>query len=501
MTVGVGLLVNLEATGVLGIDGPPEVVAGLIRSMVHELATGPARRSVDIRVSQWVPGATLHDHVLCGPVDDLAERLRPWLEDAELGLAAAEGFSAYAMRAAGLGRSLPSLTVVFADVADAADLSPLIDRARRRSLPLAIVLSGDIDQLEAPPEAVVRLGDGTMRLDPYGFTAAMQHLDVEPLLGVEELVAHARRAPMVPRVDQPDGPGWVGDERGDPADRATDPAQAPTEETPEHEIPTELPAEEHEITDQAEEAESGMLIRVLGPVEVEGGPADLVEAERSLLAFLAIVGPSTPRQLRDAVWPGGGIDDAGFEAVLARLRASLGHQLPDHGDGRIRLRSVVTDLGSARRWIAQAGSMSDERARNLLQLALADVRGQPFSQVDERHWQWVADHRMALATQASSLLMDACFDLCDSAYAANDLHLAKWACEVGSLVDPLHETVLTRRVQLIEALAGVDGGPPGEAAALVDQWEARYRDAAGRPAPRGPRMALRGVEASPPYVG
>lgn len=513
VTVGRGLLVNLEAVGVVGIDGPPELAAGLIRSMVQELATGPVRRSIDIRVSDWLPGADLHDHVRCGPLDDLVDGLGSWLEDAELALGASGAFSAYAMRVAGTC-SVAGPTVIFADVADAENLRPLVDKAGRKSLPLAIVFSGDLTQLPVQPETIVRLDGDTVRLEPHGFTAAMQYLDVDLVLGAEALVSHARQAPMVLRTDNldpgaamngavttadaglgPNGPGGGRAGANGAGDQTTDPAQAPTEETPEHDIVTESPAEEHEITDQAEDADSGILIRLLGPVEFEGAPEGLNEPERSLLAFLALVGPSTAEQIRDAVWPGHTIDDAGFDRTMTKLRELLGPLFPDVGDGRYRLRSVITDLGSARRWIAQSGSMSGDRRRNLLQLALSDVRGRPFSNIDQRYWQWTADHKMAVATQASSLLMDACFDLCDSAYGANDLHLARWACEVGSLIEPLHETVATRRVQLLQIAGSAD-----EARQVVEAWEAEYSRAASRPAPRGVRAALENLQPAAPHV-
>ena len=107
VTVGGGLLLNLESVGVIAVDGSVEASAGLIRSMVHELATGPAKRGLDIRVSDLLPGADLHDHVRCGPLDGLLAELEPWFEDVELGMTAAGGFSTYAMRAAGAASAIP----------------------------------------------------------------------------------------------------------------------------------------------------------------------------------------------------------------------------------------------------------------------------------------------------------------------------------------------------------------------------------------------------------
>ncbi len=486
VTVGRGLMVNLESFGVVSITGTAHDSAGLVRSMVHELASGPARRSVTVRVSDWLPGADLHTHVRCGPLDGLVAELRGWLEAVDLGLAGADRFSAYAMRASGLTESLPGPLAVFAAATDAPALKPLVERALEHAMPLAVVFSGDLTDTGINPRAVLDIGGEVTRLDPYGFSATTQHLDHDLLIGAEALLQHARHAPMIERSE--DGLALAA------ADFETDEANEATEETPEHDIVTERPnGTEAEVTDQATDGGRGMLIKILGPLEVSGGPEGLSEEELSLLAFLALVGPSTAAQVRDAVWPGGAITDERFDAVIERLRTQLQHWFPDAGDGRYRVRSVITDLGSARRWISQAEAMSDERYRNMLHLALSDVRGEPFAAASERWWQWTADHKMGIATQASTLLMDACFDLCDSAYGANDIHLAKWACDVGARVDPIHETVAIRRVQLMQILDLTD-----QAEAVVEEWEFLYSEIAGRPAPRGPRAALRTV--APPQT-
>ena len=488
VSVGGGLLLNLEAVGVVAVDGSVEASAGLIRSMVHELATGPARRMLDIRVSDRLPGATLHDHVRCGPLDGLVAELEPWFEDVDLGMTAAGGFSSYALRAAGEGRSIPDPKVIFADAGEVASLAPLIERARRQTMPLAVVITGDLTEPSVQPVVTVAIDGGTTTLRPYGIAAATQHLETDLILSAEALITHARRAPMVHRND--DQATILPH-----ADHPTDPAQVPTEETPEHEIATEQPADEHEVTDQADETDSGILIRVLGPVEFDGGPDDLSEPERSLLTFLALVGPSTTEQIHDAVWPDEDVPKDRVDTTLASLRERLGLLLPDAGDGRHRVRSIITDLGSARRWLHQAAAMSGERSRNLTELALAEVRGVPFEGTEPRYWQWVENHKMAVSTQASSMLVDACFDLCDGAYADGNLQLATWACDVAALIDPVHETVAIRRAQLL----GV-AGQHHEATELVEQWEADYTRIVDRAAPMGPRAALQQREAVTNHV-
>ena len=530
VTVGVGLHLNLEAIGVVAVDGDGESASALARAMVHELACGPAVRPgstllapspelgppTRILVSDRLGGVEMHPAVRSGPLTRLLPEARSWLDEVDLGLTAAGASTPWALRRPDQPAPRPAALVVLAhgaDLVEGGPLAELVERARDRRLPVAVVLVGSPALTSLRPSMTVVASQGRVRLEPLGLGAVAGDLGLDAILGVEALIDHARRAPLVPRPD----PTWAMAEAVEAGDRLptgalqpprrdrddTDPAQAPTEETPEHEIATELPPDDDEITDRSDDDDRGLLIRVLGPVEIEGGPDDLTEPQRSILAFLALAGPSTAEQIGQAVWPGGEADGGELDAALADLGRRLGPLFPAAGDGRHRVRSTITDLGAARRWIAQAQGLSDDRARNLLQLALTEVRGRPFAEVPARHWQWCEDHRLAIATQATSLLIDACFDLCDGAYQADDIHLALWACEVASRLDPLQETTVTRQVQLLAILERHD-----DASAVVDDWEQAFARSAGRPAPRGPRSALAAqpstpsdVEQAVPHVG
>lgn len=490
VTVGGGLMLNLEAVGIVSVDGPIELSAGLIRSMVHELATGPARRSIDIRVSSHMPGADLHEHVRSAPLDTLIEELRPWMDEVELAMQSSGHGSAYALRSSGTAR--PPAKVIFADAAEALVVAPLVEQAKRRALPLAIVFSGDVEGAGITPFVSIDLSEDILELRPYGFKAIMQSLDVDLVLGTESLINHAQQTPMMPRTEAVSPLEEHLDYAAQQFDHPTDPANVPTEETPEQDLVTVLPDAANEVTDQ--QGTDGLSIRVLGQVEVEGGTEALNDLESSAVAFLAIAGPSTEVQIGEALWPG----DDQWATRWSALRPELERKLGDlfWSDGKFRLRSVVTDLGMARRWLEQARGMSEDRARNLVQLALSEVRGGPFTGIETRNWQWTADHQMAIVTQANSLLIDACFDLCDSAYDADDLFLANWACEVAAKLNPLHETVTVRRVQLLQTM-----GESEAAATVVSEWEDAFEASMGRPAPYGPRLAMEGHSQEATYVG
>ncbi len=509
VTVGDGVLVNLEAIGLVGVEGRPESIAGLARAVIHELGaaatTGFGSQPVEVLVSDRLAGLGLAPGARTIAAERLVDELTPWFDEVELRLAASGADGPLGLRLVdGPSGAIRSVVVVVdgSELAHGQPAAALLDRAIDRRLPLAIVAIGPVPGDPSGAGMTITAEPDLVRLEPLGLSAVALDLEVDLILGAEALIDHARRAPIVPRpeiawaeaeivVDGEDpnaieGLPPIGGGSA-PASDDLDPAQRPTEETPEHEIATERPADDDgdDVTDRSDDQESGLLIRVLGPVLVEGGPGGLSEVQTAVLAFLALAGPSTIDQIAEAIAPGRPGDRSMIESEVEVLGGLLGPLFPQAGDGRHRVRSTITDLGSARRWIAQAGALSEERARNLLQLALSEVRGRPFAGVDPRHWQWVEDHRLAIATQATSLLIDACFDLCDSAYAADDFHLANWACEIGSMIDPLHETAVTRQAQLLVLLGRAD-----DAEQIVTAWELAFAASAGRPAPHGPRLAL-----------
>jgi hypothetical protein len=391
------------------------------------------------------------------------------------------------------------------------------------------------------------LDDEQVVIEPHGLAAGRHGLDLDLVVGVEALIDHARSAPLIPRPDAEWDESFepLGDHTDNGAVDGTDsgavdrtdngaagsaghadqsvagqnvPAAGRFDEAgpvaaepgrPQVDVETVVPARASESTDQEVEIDQGLLIRVLGPVELEGGLPESLEAgtdhdeqpdswpaagqaveaaeevELSILSFLALSGPSNLERIADAVWPGDATAAPRTQRVLQRLGHRLGPLLAATDDGRYRLRSTVTDLGAARRFIEQARRVEPARAMNLLHTALADVRGRPFEGVDPRYWQWLEDHRAAVTTQATSLLLDACFDLCDLAWEANDPALAGWACEIAARIEPLQETVATRRAQIL-----VGAGRLREANEVVEEWETVVSRLSGRPAPRGPRSVL-----------
>ncbi|MEM9565353.1 MAG: LysM peptidoglycan-binding domain-containing protein, partial [Actinomycetota bacterium] len=120
-SVGAGLLVNLEAVGVVALGGADGGAEALGRSIVHELGTtvGPTggRPPVDVLVSDGVGGVDLHPVVRAGPVDRLVAEADAWLGDVELALAAsaAGGSWGLAPMADGTDRARTLVVVVSGD--------------------------------------------------------------------------------------------------------------------------------------------------------------------------------------------------------------------------------------------------------------------------------------------------------------------------------------------------------------------------------------------------
>jgi len=128
-----------------------------------------------------------------------------------------------------------------------------------------------------------------------------------------------------------------------------------------------------------------VVVRILGPVEVEGGQRPFGRAwSRELVVYLAAHGAATTDQWTTALWPDSVRAPATAWSVVSDARRALGAGVgTDHlprTRGRLSVApSVTTDWECFRRLAARADTRSWHRA-------LALVRGRPFSGL--RTWDW-----------------------------------------------------------------------------------------------------------------
>ena len=219
------------------------------------------------------------------------------------------------------------------------------------------------------------------------------------------------------------------------------------------------------------------LVRLLGPIEVDGTPAPLTSQQRSLVAYLACIGPADRERVVDALWDGRPVSSRRFRNLVSEVRRALGRShLPDATGGRYRVVGVDTDLDRFQELIGGAGSGGQRQAEDEavgLSRALALVRGPAVSCAAERHWSWLERHP-ELAARAEATVADAAHRLSALLRARGDLDGARWACERGLACSPLDRP-------LMDALEGVylAQGRPGVAHRLVDAWESRLRNLNG----------------------
>ena len=520
VTVGEGVLVNLEAIGVLALSGIDEGPRDLMRSIVHELATSSSAGTIDIRITAAIEGTGSYRLVRQAEPAALVEELVPWLDDVADRLALWPATSAYAHRVAGDGEPF-SPVVIATDWTARDELEPLIERARARRLPLAVVLADPV----ADDEHRVEIDNGNGRLLPWdlpvraqGLTAVTAHdlgrlqlnaaeAGDEPLLlglrlsatvsGLRRrLAALAGPPPNVsaPAATPPPGPATPAAEPSTPrpatstpailapleAAVAPAPAATPAEPAggPGDPVPVEqaaagsapaVAAPDDPRPDGAEAATSEepiLMVRVLGPVQVAGLDVELTSQQLSLLCYLACNGATNRATLIDALWDGQVISQSRFPNLLAELRARIGrHHFPEARDGRYQLAGVTTDLDQFERGVQLANRQDPAAAAATLGAVMALVRGVPLTVPSSRYWTWVGD-QTHFAARVEAMVADAAARLARVELDRGCLDAAQLACEHGLLASPTDETLVVTLTEVYMA-----AGKPAQARRVVEAWE------------------------------
>lgn len=454
VTVADAIMVNLESVGLLSIEGRDGRVAGLVRSMVHELASGPGRRQLDIRCSFDVAGAALHGLVRTEPTEALVEEALRWLDRLDLTIEASGAANSYALRTSGGAAEPIAPLVIFASAADASVLEPLMQRARQRRYPLSIVVVG---RCRSDVTASI-LDDGMLHLAPYGHEAPARQLSAELLEEVADSLNQIVSAPLRARIES--APDVLETWMREQADQPTlDPSDAPRPGG---------------VVVYAESAT--ISIQVLGPVRVRGARQPLDDMQTSLLTFLNIVGTATTAQVQQALWPDREPSDGRLASLLTDTRQSVGRSvLPESHDGKLTLVDVSSDLDRARALLAEADAVTSADRARALSAALREISGVPFDGVHGRAWQWIADHHSAIKTRSSAVMADAAMALVAQANEDGNAELVRLAIERGRLVAPLNQ-----RLVELERDHALD---PGEAAQAQALWEDTFEAATETYAP------------------
>jgi hypothetical protein len=376
------VLVDLEsAHGLIAVDGPPELVRGVLAAMAMELATNRWSDQMEITLVGFGDELATIAPDRVRAVDSLAEVL-PGLEAraAEANAAAAMTGTDWVLTGRNSGSQsgpwVPHYLVMAAPpVAEERDRLLALARSRHRTA-AGYLIAGDV------PGAAwswTVTDDGRLDAGPLGFDVTAQLLPARQYAAVVELFRTA----------------------ADPAGQAA--ALPPLDAAPAAQL---VPG-----------AQMPVEICLLGPASVRA-PGDM-EAARAALAAEVVIYLAAHASgvhlnvLTGAIWPRGVTTEV-RDAALARVRDWLGYDaagqphLATDADGRLRLGPQVrVDWQVFRALTARAGQESSRGSsaeRDYLERALREVQGPLLDGRDPSRYAWLASD--GLEFEASALVAD-----------------------------------------------------------------------------------------------
>jgi len=291
-------------------------------------------------------------------------------------------------------------------------------RARSPLPPLVVVIGPD-----APPTTVKRILDvargdhGVTCLVPVPVPDADLRLTLD---------GHELSVPFLGPVALQ--PCWEGGP-GPAADPEPDAAPRPEPAAPDSSPPPLV------------EPRPSVVVRLLGPVTVEGAPEALGPQSVELIAYLACHRDGARvESIRAALWPVRPSAHNTLHRLASVTRRALGRDvdgqqllLPLRGHvGRLAaaVRCDLTEVEDALAFARAEPAGRDEAARRL-ERALALVRGRPF---DGAEYQWA--HTELQVARAQRVCTEAAHHLSTLALDRDDDATARWASQQGLRVNP-----------------------------------------------------------------
>jgi DNA-binding SARP family transcriptional activator len=431
------LLGDLEAMGVLCVEGDGARVRAFLAGAVLELTSATWAQGLDLRLLGDLPG-------LDG-VDGVSRVEDPVAFVTQLSAVAASTRRALGPRPSTLAARADTSsgddwlpTVVVAPEGTAAEELEGLSAAAAGGAGVAVVAAGP---LAGARWRLVVAADGAAVLEPLGLRVRasgmeaplavdQSHLDEAAIAGSASLLAVASQEDDVAPTDD--------EEESDTA-------------------PPAAPTSEHDYD---------VWVAVLGPVEVTGWAEPIGRAKRlaELVAYLA-THPGHPipgDAVRAACWPKEEIAYKSFKEALSRVRRHLGsdsegnRHLPDAVGSAYQLGpGVGCDWIQFQALVAEAERAPDERAVALYRQALALVRGEPFSHVAPGTYSWAWSE--LLVHRMERVIADAAHRLAELAMAADDADTATWAARQALLATPTQLSLFETEMRAAASRGDVDG--------------------------------------------
>ncbi|HWL43013.1 MAG TPA: hypothetical protein VNQ73_08715 [Ilumatobacter sp.] len=419
------LLLNLEAVGTLAIDADDEPAAGLLRSIVAELAVGGIVSDAYLVTSGLdLAGLDHLDRIQTYPRDDARAHLAAAADASRTYLADHDLATAFATRLGGdaTGRET---TIVAVDDEYAEPLTPGI----AAGLAAAHLYTG------APTSGPrIRIAaDGHAVLEPYGIEFQPASLPLPTVHTVAALLDNPTEPDTTTGTDEP----------APDLDTVVEPDTATAD----------LGGDED---DDWHHPDPEILVRVLGAPEVLDVDG-LGPIETSIITYLACHGGTRrDEQVINAVWNGRALEHKTLWNKISKIRSRLGQDLVPqrmpNSPNVVLSERVTTDLAVLTALHERAGHVSESEAVELLLRGLDLIDGVPF---DSAEYDWAhetQDH--AAACEAVQVATLRCVEI---AMNLGDLVAARHAVTQGLRALPMNEPLYRARMRIESAGGNPDG--------------------------------------------
>ncbi|MDH4277864.1 MAG: hypothetical protein OEW83_07250 [Acidimicrobiia bacterium] len=235
------------------------------------------------------------------------------------------------------------------------------------------------------------------------------------------------------------------------------------------------------------------MIRLLGPVRVDGFGSTMTSQQQAMVAMLGLHGPCSREQLIDGLWSGRAVSASRFANILADIRGAIGRRrLVQNRDGRYELIDVVVDVERFVELVEGAtvpppdavDHPGAQDAVDRLEQAIGLIEGPILDTGHRRFWSWLDDgyHRR---DEIERLVVSAGLRAAALALGEHQPQRARWACERCLVAVPHDE-------RLVTTLVGIHlvQGRRAAAAELIAGWEQAVRRLGLCEPSSGPRNLL-----------
>jgi len=500
------LLLNLELTQALAVDGPKTISHEIARAIVLELVTSTWADDLRITLIDYLPelaDALGSDRI--SHSDDLDHVLSALEHQGAVHAASLEEAGLTSAEHARTREQLPD-TWLPQLLLLAHEPTP-----RQRERLSAILATQPRLAVAVLSHASEPLGEWILNvtdvhsatLEPIALNLTPQHLD-------DALYAGLLEAFHTTYADATEGPDWSHDVAPEadvdelPEPKLLTQVLAETEEDPIAPLPDAdadvapdtTDTEDDDDTDQRAEqmiaaltpdpiataptAPAGPRVRLLGKVEIQNATGKRPQApgrSTEIIAFLALHPNSSTEQLDKAIWPNTAVTATKRNGPLSAARTWLGTNdagepylaphTPEHG-----YRLADDTCVDWHQLIDLMGASLNQTPTDALASALALVDDQPLSAVGrtKRSWAWAETDR----SEMIQLVADIAHELATRALHAGDARTATWAAAKGVMVEPASETLWRDAL-----LAAWQSAVPGRVDVIAEQMTSTLEGIAG----------------------